>query len=211
MARLLTPRADVPFSLDSHMEIIRLTVQFEEKATSGPTVSYLDCFRGANLRRTEIASLAWLTPAFCGAPFMGYGIQYMIQAGLKPNNGFALSLGQTGISLAGCLIAWYIMTVAGRRAMYLIGLAALTVILFTIGCLGLAPSSNSGASWAVGGLILLIVFVFQLTVSGTMRMCKRILSLFGNALTLSSSLSRSAPLATRLSPKPRLRSCASRR
>lgn len=176
------------------MEIMRLTITFEQKATAGPTSSYLDCFRGANLRRTEISSMAWLTPAFCGAPFMGYGIQYMIQAGLNPSDSFSLSLGQTGISLAGCLIAWWIMTVSGRRAMYLAGLSAMTLILVTIGFLGIAPATNSAASWAVGGLILLIVFVFQLTVRAF-----KLISLFvRKRLTQRFCLFRSAHLATPL-------------
>lgn len=115
---------------------------------------------------------------------MGYGIQYMIQAGLNPSDSFSLSLGQTGISLAGCLIAWWIMTVAGRRTMYLAGLSTMTLILMTIGFLGIAPDTNRAASWAVGGLILLIVFVFQLTVRTTIE--QRDYSLFGLRLAFDS-------------------------
>lgn len=35
------------------------TNEFERQAATG--TSYLDCFRGTNLRRTEIACLVWMT------------------------------------------------------------------------------------------------------------------------------------------------------
>lgn len=144
---------------------MRLTVQFEAQ-TAGNNGHYWDCFRGANRRRTEIAAMTWTTHAFCGAPFIGYGIQFMIQAGLNPENGFSMSLGQTGLSLSGCIISWWVMTYFGRRTMFVTGLAGMTIILLIMGFLGLAPQSNSGASWAVGVMIMVMVFVFQLTVSG---------------------------------------------
>ncbi|KAH7160990.1 alpha glucoside transporter [Dactylonectria macrodidyma] len=161
--KLTTPRPDIDFDIDAHLEMMRLTVKFEAH-TAGAGGHYWDCFRGADRRRTEIAAITWTTHAFCGAPFIGYGIQFMIQAGLDPNNGFSMSLGQMGLSLTGCLVAWWVMTHVGRRTMYVTGLAGMTVILLVIGFLGLAPRSNSGASWAVGALIMVMVLVFQLTV-----------------------------------------------
>lgn len=42
--------------------------------------------------------------------FDSYGIQFLVQAGLDTNDSYKLSLGQNGISLVGCFIAWYIMS-----------------------------------------------------------------------------------------------------
>ncbi|KAG9250038.1 general substrate transporter [Emericellopsis atlantica] len=151
--KLTTPRPDIDFDIDAHLDMMRLTVEFEAQ-TSGAGGHYWDCFRGADRRRTEIAALTWTTQAFCGASFIGYGIEFMIQAGLNPDNGFSMSLGQMGLSLAGCIIAWWIMTHVGRRTMYVTGLAGMTIILLIIGFLGLAPRSNTGAPWAVGVLIM---------------------------------------------------------
>jgi SP family general alpha glucoside:H+ symporter-like MFS transporter len=160
----MTPRPDINFDMEAHLEMMRLTIQFEAQ-TAGAGGHYWDCFRGADRRRTEIAAMTWTTQAFCGAPFIGYGIQFMIQAGLNPDNGFSMNLGQMGLSLTGCIIAWWVMTHVGRRTMYVTGLAGMTIILLIIGFLGLASRKNSGASWAVGVLIMIMVFVFQLTVS----------------------------------------------
>ena len=152
------------FDLDAHIEMMRLTNQFEIEVSSG--AHYWDCFRGVDLRRTEIASMVWVTQAFCGVPFMSFSVQFMIQAGLDTANSFALSLAQNGIGLVGCLIAWYLMTHIGRRTLYLYGLAAMFVVLMIIGFLGL-PDESPGTSWAVGALIIVMLFAFQLTVGPT--------------------------------------------
>lgn len=42
-----------------------------EKDISAGT-SYLDCFRGIDLRRTEIVVGVWAIQNLCGSSFMGY-------------------------------------------------------------------------------------------------------------------------------------------
>jgi SP family general alpha glucoside:H+ symporter-like MFS transporter len=41
--------------------------------------SYLDCFRGVDLRRTEISALVWFIQSWCGASFMGYSTYFYQQ------------------------------------------------------------------------------------------------------------------------------------
>lgn len=104
-----------------------------------------------------------IAQAFCGVPFMGYGIQFMERAGLDTNAAFNLNVVQSCVGFVGCIIAWWVMTYFGRRLLYLAGLSSMFVVLMTIGLLGLASESNSGASWAVGALIILMIFLFQLS------------------------------------------------
>ncbi|KAH8897244.1 maltose permease MAL31 [Thozetella sp. PMI_491] len=158
---LTTPESGVPFDMDAHIELMKVTNQFELEVSSG--THYWDLFRGTDLRRTEIAAMVWVTQSFCGVPFMGYGVQFMKQAGLSTDSAYGMNLGQTGIGLAGCIIAWWIMTYVGRRTLYLTGLASMFVILMIIGFLGI-PTSTSQTSWAVGSLIIIMLFIFQLTV-----------------------------------------------
>ncbi|KAM0272187.1 hypothetical protein ACHAQH_008810 [Verticillium albo-atrum] len=159
--KLTSPESGVEFDLDAHMEMMRVTNQFEMEMSTGS--HYWDCFRGSNLRRTEIACITWMTQSFCGVPFMGYGVQFMVQAGLNTKHSYALSLGQSGIGLFGCILAWFIMTWFGRRTMYLAGLSAMFTILMIMGFLGI-PADTSGTSWAVGVLVIVMVFAFQLSV-----------------------------------------------
>jgi MFS transporter, SP family, general alpha glucoside:H+ symporter len=141
--------------------MIRVTNQFEIEVSSG--AHYWDCFRGVDLRRTEIAAMVWVTQSFCGVPFMAYGVQFMRQAGLATEDSYSMNLGQNAIGLVGCFIAWWIMTYVGRRTLYLAGLSAMFVILMIIGFLGI-PTETASISWAVGSLIILMLFLFQLSV-----------------------------------------------
>ncbi|KAK6846303.1 hypothetical protein PG990_007253 [Apiospora arundinis] len=159
--KLISPKPDIEFDLDAHVEMIVITNKFEEEMNSG--TNYWHLFKGSNLRRTEVSAMAFITQAFCGVPFMGYGIQFMINANLDPSNSFNLGVVQNSISLIGCILAWYTMARFGRRTLYLSGLSAIVVVLTIVGCLGLAPERNKDASWAVGSLIIIMLFAFQLT------------------------------------------------
>lgn len=94
---------------------------------------------------------------------MGYGVQFMMQAGLSSRDGFAMNLGQTGLGLIGCFIAMWVMTRFGRRTIYLAGLGFMVVDLIIIGCLGI-PKESPATSWAVGALMILMVFWYQITI-----------------------------------------------
>lgn len=53
------------------------------------STTYLDCFKGPNLIRTEISSMVYLIQVIGGGPLIGYGVYFFIQAGLKTSDAFA--------------------------------------------------------------------------------------------------------------------------
>lgn len=110
--------------------------------------------------------MAWLTQAFAGTPFMGFGVQFMMQAGLSSRNGFTMNLIQTVLGLLGCLVAMWVLTRFGRRTIYLTGLGFAFFDLIIIGCLGI-PKQSSGTSWAVGVLMVAMVVFYQITIGPT--------------------------------------------
>ncbi|KAK8068898.1 hypothetical protein PG994_005514 [Apiospora phragmitis] len=95
--KLITTQPDVEFDLDAHVEMMVTTNKFEKEMSSGTNHWHL--FQGSDLRRTEVSSMAFFTQAFCGVPFMGYGIQFMFNAGLDPSNSFNLGVVQNSIGL----------------------------------------------------------------------------------------------------------------
>ncbi|KAL2106096.1 hypothetical protein VUR80DRAFT_7303 [Thermomyces stellatus] len=159
--QLITPRQGIEFDVDAYIELMRATNEFERQNSAG--AHYWDMFRGTDLRRTGIACMAWLVQAFAGTPFMGFGVQFMMQAGLSSEDGFSMNLGQTSLGFVGCFVAMWVMTRFGRRTVYLTGLAFMSTILMIVGVLGI-PKQSSGTSWAVGALIILMVFGYQITV-----------------------------------------------
>ncbi|KJX93420.1 hypothetical protein TI39_contig4320g00004 [Zymoseptoria brevis] len=86
----LTPRNTPDFNPDATITQMKQTNDFEMSLGEG--TSYLDCFRGTNLRRTEITCLVWVAQTACGSTFMGYSTYLYRQAGLAVENAFTLSL-----------------------------------------------------------------------------------------------------------------------
>ncbi|KAL6711423.1 hypothetical protein ACN47E_004357 [Coniothyrium glycines] len=161
LQKTTTPLEGIEFDLDAHIEMMEITNEYEKHISAGS--DYWHLFRGSDLRRTEVSVMAFITQALCGVPFMGFGTQFMQGVGLSQDDSFYLTVGQDCLGLVGCIIAWWIMTRFGRRPIYLVGLSAIFLILFIVGFLGLAPSTNKSASLAGGIMIILMTFCFQLS------------------------------------------------
>ncbi|KAF4452198.1 putative transporter (major facilitator superfamily) [Fusarium austroafricanum] len=158
----LTSRGDTDFNPDETVAMMIHTNELEKEIEQGTT--FLDCFRGVDLRRTEIVCLAWGAQNLCGSGIMGYSTYFYTQAGLSTENAFNMSLGQAGLGFFGTLFSWYLMTHYGRRSLYVGGLATLFIILMAVGFSSLADNSKSATSWATGSLLLVYTFFYDLTV-----------------------------------------------
>jgi SP family general alpha glucoside:H+ symporter-like MFS transporter len=64
-----------------------------EKALESGT-GYWDCFKGIDLRRTEIVCVTWSIQNLCGSAFMGYSTYFYEQAGLPTVDAFDMSMAQ---------------------------------------------------------------------------------------------------------------------
>lgn len=58
--------------------------------------SYLDCFRGDSLRRTEIAMVSWGCQILPGFAIQNYITYFFTLAGLDSSDSFNLSIGECG-------------------------------------------------------------------------------------------------------------------
>ena len=85
----LTTTGDTSFDADKTIAMIVETDAMEKKVSSG--TSYLDCFKGVDLRRTEIACVTWLIQTWCGSTFMGFSTYFYQQAGLPTTSAFDMS------------------------------------------------------------------------------------------------------------------------
>jgi len=139
---------------------MKATNELEIALSSG--TNYWDCFRGTDLRRTEIASVAWIAQAFCGATLSSFAVQIYQRAGLSDTNAFNLNIVQSAMGAIGTILSWFLMQWAGRRTIYIWGLGSMCIVLFVIGGLGFVDSV--GASWGVGSLLLFFTFIYDLTV-----------------------------------------------
>lgn len=159
--RRLTSGGVSDINVDEAVALMVHTDETEKAKTTG--TSYLDCFKGTDLRRTEIAMMVWISQALCGGPLIGYATYFYEQAGINTQGAFGLTTGMFGLAIVGNIIAWTLMRYVGRRLLYLGGLSVGIVIMLVIGCVSCIPSSNA-QSWALGSLVVILTFSFNCTI-----------------------------------------------
>src|SRR3569833_51868 len=90
LRRLASSKADTEATLAVIVETDRL----EQELESGST--YMDCFRGVNLRRTEIATGVYCTQVLSGIYLVNYCTYFFELAGLPEDKAFGMSNGFLG-------------------------------------------------------------------------------------------------------------------
>lgn len=144
------------------LALIVHTNELEKQNETGTT--WGDCFRGHDRRRTEISSVAMAAQTLAGLTFGQNGTYFFEQAGMSASNSFKMNLGYNGIALVGTVASWVLISYWGRRTVYIFGLSLMTTIMFIIGFLSLAPSTNKGSIWAQATLLLVWIFFYDLTI-----------------------------------------------
>ena len=130
--------------------------------------SYLDCFRGSDLRRTEIATGIIVVAQLTGVIFVvGYSTYFFQLAGIETATSFSLSVGVSFLGLLGVIGSWFLINRTGRRLTILVGVGFITVLLFLIGILDVIPSSTSSPVYGQVGCIILFAFTYHLTIGPT--------------------------------------------
>lgn len=162
VARLTSGASNEHFDIDHTVAMMVYTDHLEKAVSSG--THYTDCFKGVDLRRTEIVCGLWACQVLCGSAYSGYSSYFFQQAGLDASNSFTLTLAQYCIGAVGVFASWFLMNWYGRRTLYLIGLGLMSACLAIIGFVGLAGRSNVGAQWAIGAMLLVYTLVYDSTV-----------------------------------------------
>lgn len=194
------------------MATIVYTNNLEEELSVG--TSYWDCFTGFELRRTEIACICFAGQVLSGSSFACKFIEsscltlltvpdnssyFFEQLGLPTQTTYSLNLGGTGLALVGTICNWlFLMPYFGRRTIYVWGMFAMAMTLYTIGILNVWTSQDA-VSMTQAVLTLLWTFVFQLSAGqlgwalpaemGSTRLRQKTICLARNAYYLISVLS----------------------
>jgi len=164
LRRLTSKKGNINFNVDDTVAMMIHTNELEKSVSAG--TSYWDCFKGTDLRRTEIVCVVWATQTLCGSPFMGFSTYFFEQAGMTTDNSFSMSMGLYAIGAVGTISSWFLMKWFGRRTLYLGGQLAMVALLLIIGfcAIGDRNTSNSSISWAIGAMLLIYTFVYDGTV-----------------------------------------------
>jgi SP family general alpha glucoside:H+ symporter-like MFS transporter len=164
LLRLTSLNRETDFDADETIDMMRHTTELEKEITTG--ASYLDCFRGTDLRRTEIVCMVWAMQNLSGNSFSNYSTYFLEQAGLDQSTSYSFAMGQYAINCVGVFGAWGLMAAGlGRRTLFLNGLCGLCVALFVMGFLGLVPEAHAqAASLATGVMMIVWALFYQLSV-----------------------------------------------
>ncbi|GAB7348640.1 hypothetical protein MBLNU459_g7012t1 [Dothideomycetes sp. NU459] len=117
--------------------------------------SYLDLFRGSNLKRTLTVMLVFFGVGLCGASFLAQSIYFLIIAGLPAVHTFDVSIGGFALAVFAIIGSWVYIEKVGRRSLWLIGTVVNCVIMVIIGGLYYAP--GKGPIWAIAILMNVLV------------------------------------------------------
>lgn len=161
LLRLTSAQGDPSFDVDKTVAMMEHTTELEKEMNTG--THYQDCFRGTDLRRTEIVCMVWLAQTICGSTFMGYSTVFYESAGLATSASFDMSIAQFVLGGIGTVLSWFLMGFAGRRTLYLVGSCLLTGLMFIIGCLAFRQNDKS-FEWAIGSMLLIFTFTYDLTI-----------------------------------------------
>jgi hypothetical protein len=148
--------------------LIKNTLDEIRHETEG--VTYLECFRRSNLRRTIVSIMPITIQALSGVVFTaGYSTYYMQLAGYSTEMSFQLQIVQQILSLVGNIMSYFVIDRVGRRNVMVYGLGILTAILMVTGGLAVVGSDTSspnsaGAIKGTVALILVYCWWYNLTI-----------------------------------------------
>ncbi|KAF4626348.1 hypothetical protein G7Y89_g11809 [Cudoniella acicularis] len=153
-------------SVDNKLTLAMMieTDKLELEMETGTT--YLDCFKSVNWRRTEISIGVFVVQVLSGIYMVGYAALFFELAGLDTTQSFNMSVGFLAVGFVGTCLSWILISKYGRRRIYNIGLALLTIIMFIIGFLDIVPNyeNRPGVIWAQCILMIIWNGVFDLSI-----------------------------------------------
>ncbi|KAL1962672.1 hypothetical protein VTN77DRAFT_9306 [Rasamsonia byssochlamydoides] len=147
--------------INGQLAMLVHTAKIEAQIEKG--TSYWDCFRGIDLRRTEICCMAFAGQILSGSTFAYSPSYFFTTAGMSSDRAYQLNLGGTAIAFVGTILSWWLISHVGRRTLYVGGQGILCATLFIIGILN-ASSKTSGSLWAQSAFCIFWLFVYSLTV-----------------------------------------------
>ncbi|KAL6451383.1 MAL61 Maltose permease MAL61 [Candida maltosa Xu316] len=163
LTRLLSENEFLPDKeviAQSMLTKIQMTIKEEDAISKGSSI--IECFKGANFRRTRIAAFTWLIQNITGSSLMGYSTYFYQNAGVPVSMSFNFSIIQYCLGILGTLGSWFLSQKMGRFPIYFYGLCAMTVLLLLTG--GMGTSDKKSLSMATGTMLLLYTFVYDLTI-----------------------------------------------
>ncbi|QGI97667.1 hypothetical protein CEK26_010736 [Fusarium fujikuroi] len=141
---------------DAVVSMMKHTIETEQELEAG--TSYWDCFKGANLRRTEISCVAFMCQQFDGTAITGNAVYFFTQAGVGTETAYNLSVVSLALSCVGVVVSWYLIYRFGRRTLYLFELWTSLIGLLAVATAATISDSQK-SSYAQAGIVICSVLI----------------------------------------------------
>lgn len=161
LTRLAAKDHYTPLMMQQQLALMKHTN--ERQKVDAQSVSYMDCFRGVNLRRTEIACIVFAIQVWSGQGICAYATVFLRNAGMAETMAFNYSMAIQSTNIFATGIAIFLIGRYGRRFFYLYGLSSITIWQLVIGIVGVIPNLGSSTSIAVAAMMILINLSFKLS------------------------------------------------
>ncbi|CAG9992622.1 unnamed protein product, partial [Clonostachys byssicola] len=153
--------SDCPISHKQALMAIVETNKAEKDLAVG--TSYKHCFKGVELRRTEIACMCFMGQVLCGLPIAYNATYFYEQIGLPANITYSLNIGGYGLALFSAFCSWFfLLPRVGRRKIYLGGAFTMSLLLYLIAILT-SWKQHHGVTEAQAYLTIVWKAAFQLS------------------------------------------------
>ncbi|KAJ4249048.1 hypothetical protein NW762_012379 [Fusarium torreyae] len=158
LKRLASPSAQS--TVEATLAYIQHTTELEKAEVRG--ASFFECFKGPNLRRTEINCVVWAAQILCGNAILGFVIVFLQAAGWSVTQAFNLNISLSACYVIGGIICWFLFPHFGRATIYMSGLVFMLCCLLAIG--GLGWSDSKDAYLAIGLLFVVSTLCNMITI-----------------------------------------------
>ncbi|KAJ5885400.1 general substrate transporter [Penicillium taxi] len=147
-------------------ETVAMMIHTDQREKEVKQGSYMDCFRGHNARRTEIACIAFVGQVFSGLMFAYSPTYFFEQAGMTPAEAYKLGLGGSAVAFTATVISAVSIQYFPRRTLYVGGMGLLSIYLLIVGCLTPAVElqNKTVIRWTQSALCIVWIFTFAMTV-----------------------------------------------
>ncbi|KAJ5641497.1 hypothetical protein N7490_005497 [Penicillium lividum] len=137
------------------LEQMRMSIIHEEQLSA--ELSYADCFRGINLRRTLIVGFSFMVPSLFGVPLLSSASYFMQVVGMSSSLSIIILIVGIVLGLFANAIGVWLMSRFGRRPLMLGTLAVSTIIWLSMGIAGCW--SGNIVIWYTAACMMAVVVV----------------------------------------------------
>lgn len=155
---------DAAYPVDGQVKVLELTNDQEKNYENESEITYLECFRGINLRRTMIVVTTNLTQQLCGSALMFYSAKLYQKAGMSSSKSYDFTLIQYAIGVICIVTSWPLMKYIGRRTIWLWGLGVAVVLMAGVGVLGFFNDAHVAIPWVIAVLLVIFTGVYNLSI-----------------------------------------------